>query len=513
MIRSLNLSDSRTARWAALGLFVLTILLRLPFVSQYLYHWDSVNMAFGMRDYNVPAGAPHYPGYIVYIALANVVDVLFRDPQRTLVFISLVSSGLAAVVLFYFGRELFNPTSGLIASLFLIASPLFWFYGEIALPHALDLLVITVSAWVLYQMMEGKVGWRLWFAPIFLGLVGGFRQQDLMFLAPLILFCCYRLGIRRLAIMLVLGIVTTLAWLLPLLSLSGGLQSYLAGSSAFTASFFDSTSLLAGAGWFGLRRNLFFKLIPYTLYAWSLAAVPALYWLTLVPRRWQEGLRNRKVWFFLLWMAPALGFYIIIHMGQQGLVFVYMPALFLLSAEGLYRWLHNQPGLLRASTAVIFAAGAVVFILLPTYPLGGESFKLLNNSTLRESDADWEAKISTVRERFQPEDTLLVAANWRHLQYYLPEYKFARFNLAGKYDENIGQVIGADFTNTPMTAEELGLTAGDSWQIVVMDSDLLPFAAQTSETIPLANGDALGVLTLRADQAYWTDGQTFGAQP
>ncbi|MBL8153153.1 MAG: hypothetical protein JNM70_03130, partial [Anaerolineae bacterium] len=91
MIGSLNLADSRTARWVALGLFVLTILLRLPFQSQYLYHWDSVNMAFGMLDYDVPAGAPHYPGYIVYIALANVVDLLFRDPQRTLVFISLVS--------------------------------------------------------------------------------------------------------------------------------------------------------------------------------------------------------------------------------------------------------------------------------------------------------------------------------------------------------------------------------------------------------------------------------------
>lgn len=513
MIGSLNLSDSRTARWVALGLFVLTILLRLPFQSQYLYHWDSVNMAFGMQDYNVPAGAPHYPGYIVYIALANVVDVLFRDPQRTLVFISLVSSGLATVVLFYFGRELFNPVSGLIASLFLIASPLFWFYGEIALPHSLDLLVVTVSAWVLYQMMEGKVGWRLWFAPIFLGLVGGFRQQDLMFLGPLAVFCCYRLGIRRLAIMLVLGIITTLAWLLPLLSFSGGLQSFLAGSAAFSASFFDATSLLAGAGWFGLRRNLFLKLIPYTLYAWSLAAIPALYWLTLAPRRWREGLRNRKVWFFLLWLAPALGFYIIIHMGQQGLVFVYMPTLFLLSAEGLYRWLHNRPGLLRISTAVIFAVGAIVFILLPTYPLGGESFKLLNNSTLKASDSDWDAKISAVRERFKPEDTLLVAENWRHLQYYLPEYKFARFNLAGKYDENVGQVIGVDFADAPMTPEQLGLTVGDSWQIVVMDSALLPFAAQTPETIPLANGDVLGVLTLRTDQAYLTDGQTFGAQP
>src|SRR6185369_7869208 len=129
----------------------------------------------------------------------------------------------------------------------------------------------------------------------------------------------------------------TAAWFIPLMALSGGIRAYLEGSAAFSASFFTTTSIFDGAGEFGLKRNILNKLIPYTLYAWSLAALPALYWLPQIPSHFRQWLTSRKVWFLLLWVTPALVFYSIIHMGQQGLVFVFFPALVLISAEGLYR--------------------------------------------------------------------------------------------------------------------------------------------------------------------------------
>ena len=149
MTAAFDITHSRSARWIALALFVITIITRLPFQSQFLYHWDSVNMAFGVRQFDVPAGSPQYPGYIVYIVIAQATNLLFNDPQRTMVFISVLSSGLAVVAMFYLGREMFNPITGLIAALFLAASPLFWFYSEIALPHTFDLFFITLCAWLL----------------------------------------------------------------------------------------------------------------------------------------------------------------------------------------------------------------------------------------------------------------------------------------------------------------------------------------------------------------------------
>lgn len=502
------LHNNRSAKWIALALFGLAIITRLPFASQYLYHWDSVNMAFGIQHFNVLDGAPQFPGYIVYIALAQVVNAVFGDAQRAMVFISILASGLSAVALFYLGREMFNPVTGLIAALFLISSPLFWFYGEIALPHTLDLFTVVLSAWLLYRIMIGKTRW-LWWTVVFLALVGGFRQQTLMFFAPLVLFTCWRLGIVRIVLSLILGLVVTLAWFIPLMAYSSGIQTYLAGSAAYSASFFNTTSLLAGAGAFGLRRNLI-KLIPYTLYAGALALVPLLVWLPWL-RRPKAWLTNRKFWFLVLWITPPLAFYVIIHMGQQGLVFVFLPALLLAAAEGLYRLLCARPTWLWSAMAAVALVGVGVFVLAPTYPLGENGPKLLTYSTILESDRLLRDQIAAVRDNFAPEDTLLLATGWRHVEYYLPEYRFARFEVGGKYEVDAGQASGADYINQPQSAEALGLKAGEDWQVVIMDASLLPFTSAALEAVQTDDGFELAYLPMDDADLYWTDGLTFGA--
>ena len=510
MTAVLDINNPRNLRWIALGLFLLAIITRLPFESQYLYHWDSVNMAFGILHYNVMDGAPQFPGYIVYIVIAQAVNGILNNPQATMLMISVLSSGLAAVAMFALGRAMFNSTTGIIASLFLITSPLFWFYGEIALPHTLDLFAITFSAYLLYRIMMGHTRW-LWPTVVFLGLVGGFRQQDLLFLAPLIIFTCYRIGIWRIIGALVLGGLVSLAWFIPLMALSGGIRAYLDGSAAFTASFFTTTSLFDGAGEFGLKRNIINKLIPYTLYAWSVAALPALYWLPQIPGHFRQWLRSRKFWFLVLWIAPALVFYSIIHMGQQGLVFVFFPALVIISAEGLYRLFQSRPTALRTATTLIALFGAAVFIIAPTYPLGANSFKLLTFSTLREHDQLLENQIAVVKDNFKPANTLLLAGNWRFFQFYLPDYKFTRFTLGAKFEVDEGQAKGADFVNHPVSAADVGLLAGADWQIALVDQELDSFATDPKalKEVSLPNGYTMDYLPMKANVLYITDGKTF----
>ena len=504
-----NTQSANRIHWLALGLFLITIVTRIPFQSQYLYHWDSVNMAFGIQEYNVLAGAPQFPGYIVYIALAQVLNLVFNDPQATMLLITILSSGLSVVVLFYLGRAMFNTTTGIIAAVFLIASPLFWFYGEIALPHTLDMFTVLLAVFLFYQIMIGQTRW-LWWGTVYLALVGGFRQQTLLFLGPLLLFAAYRLGIVRLIQMAVLGAVTTLIWFLPLLAYSGGFQTYMAGSSAYSASFFNTTSLLAGAGMFGLQRNLV-KLIPYTLYGLSLATLPLLYWLVYL-RRPVALLRSRKFWFIALWIAPALAFYVVIHMGQQGLTFVFLPALLLLGAEGLRRLLESRPAALRVAVGLVVLVGAGIFVVGPTFPLGENGPKLLTYNTLREHDSLMRDQIEAVRDNFQPENTLLLAGNWRFAEYYLPGYRFAEFSLGAKWEIDQGQASGAAYVGQPMTAESLGLTPDENWQVVVFDNELNEFSNVPLETVQTASGYQMAYYSLAPDAAYFTDGQTYGAQ-
>ena len=93
---------------------------------------------------------------------------------------------------------------------------------------------------------------------------------------------------------------------------------------------------------------------------------------------------------------------------------------------------------LQTATALIALFGAAVFIIAPTNPLGGDSFKLLTYSTLREHDQLLENQIAAVKDNFKPDNTLLLAGNWRFFQFYLPDYKFTRFALGAKYEVDAG---------------------------------------------------------------------------
>lgn len=505
-----NTQQQRSPWLIPLVLFIVTIVSRLPFQSQYLYHFDSVNMAFGIRQFDVLAGAPQVPGYIVYIALAQLVNFVVGDAQRTMLIISILSSGLAVVSLYYLGKLMFNATTGLVAAIFLMTSPLVWFYGEIALPHTLDLLVAIVAALALFRIMQGERGWLWWATAVLLSLIGGFRQQSLMFLAPMTLFAVYRAGIPRIIGFGVVAGIVGLMWFVPLMAYSGGMQAFFEASGAYSRSFFETTSLLDGAGAFGLIRNAR-KLGMYTLYGLALTALPLLYWVTQIPKL-GEALRHRTAWFLGLWIAPALAFYLVIHMGQQGLVFIFLPALLLISAEGLVRLFATRESMVRWATAGIALVGSVLFVVAPTYPLGNDGLKLLTASTLRENDSYLSSRIAAVRENFDPEHTLLVANTWRHFQYYLPEYELMRFFIGAKWEANEGQAAVVDHLGEPVTAELVGLASDGEWNVVFLDPEVAAFNSGEMRTVEAGDSAPVSYLTLAAEDSLMTDGASFTVQ-
>ncbi len=53
-----------TQDWVLVGtLFLLGLVSRLPFRSEILYHWDSVNFAYAIEEFNIAKEQPHPPGY------------------------------------------------------------------------------------------------------------------------------------------------------------------------------------------------------------------------------------------------------------------------------------------------------------------------------------------------------------------------------------------------------------------------------------------------------------------
>lgn len=484
------------------GLGLLVLVTRLPFRSQVLYHWDSVNFAYAMKEFNLAREQPQPPGYIVYVWLCRLVDGVFHDAQTTMVSLSILASVLAVLGMYFLGKELFNERTGWVAALFLAASPLFWFYGEIALPHTLDAMFVIWISLGLLRVMRGERG--LVFPVVALmAIAGGVRQQTLVFLGPLALFAMRKLGPQRLALAAALGMVLCLAWFVPLIQLSGGLQEYLRIVGAFTDRFQKTTSIFMGAGWGGVRRNAT-KLILYSGYGWNILCIPVLVALVRTLRVRALPRPGERAVFLALWALPAVLFYLVVHMGQQGLVFVFLPALLLLSAAALDRWLGRQPRLFWAGAILLVGISGSIFVLLPEYPLGAGTQRLLTRQTLQNNDRYFLERFRAIRQSFLPESSSVLAANWHHVEFYLPEYRVLHFDVGAKWEVDEG---------LPENQKRQLLGISDAGEkIILFDAELEPFnrTPEWTEWVGLSGSDRLGVLPLYNEEKLWVGVDGFG---
>jgi hypothetical protein len=500
--------------WSAVGLLaVLGLATRLPWMSQVLYHWDSVNFAYAMREFNMAQDQPQPPGYIFYVWLTRLVDLLFHDAQHTMLAISITASILAAIALYFLGKTIFNREVGILSALFLLFSPLYWFYGEIALPHTLDALLVTLGALFLFKVMQGD---KKALVPAILVLVvaGGVRQQTLVFLAPLILFSLRKVGWKNFILAGLLGGVLCLTWFLPLIVLNGGLANYLKIMDVFSARFQTTTSLMMGAGWWGLTRNAT-KYALYTLYGWGLFVFPAIAGGVLLVRRgWKTWIQEKPV-FLGLWILPVTLFYLVVHMGQQGLVFVYLPALLLLSAAGLVEGFKNARIRGLITTGLILTSAAI-FLFLPEFPMGPGGQRFLTRDTLMNSDRYYLERFTEIRKDYPPSSTIIIASNWHHLQYFLPDYKILPFTIGSKREVDEGQPVNIpsnDFMNTPAG---LGIQSSGVQPVywVLFDPDLDAFNQSPDQfkAVLLPDGASLKVAGLKMDDQLSVNATGFGLE-
>jgi hypothetical protein len=117
-------------------------------------------------------------------------------------------------------------------------------------------------------------------------------------------------------------------------------------------------------------------------------------------------------------------------MGQQGLIFVYLPILCLLSAWGsnasIRRWRWG-----KALVTICVAGNVLLYLFAPAY-LPPNQFKVLSQATIREQDTLIQAEVESVRSDL-PRDAVLVSNEWRFPQYYLPDVPLVPYRHS---DEN-----------------------------------------------------------------------------
>src|SRR5262249_22186874 len=86
------------------GLLLLT---GVPAAARYL-SVDNVNLALALEHFDPRIHQPQPPGYPFFVGLARIVNILFRDAEKTFFVISLVISGLCLPLTAALGKRMFD---------------------------------------------------------------------------------------------------------------------------------------------------------------------------------------------------------------------------------------------------------------------------------------------------------------------------------------------------------------------------------------------------------------------
>ena len=342
----------------------LALLVRLPYQTNSLYHWDSVLYARALAAFDVSESQPHPPGYLLYVGAARLAALVLGDANASLVAVSLIAGALAVLLTYVVGRQLFGRGAGIAAALLLATAPPFWLYSGVAYPYT----VLAAGSLALAGL--GVAYWRgRWPHPFWLvllwGLAGGFRTDLLVFLAPLLAvahIACWR---RRRCLRNLLAPVPGIAlgiviWLVPTAILSQGWGVYwplLWHQGAYVEGGYS----LWSHGWRAFQSNGW-QVLVYAQEGLGLALVPLAYGLVRGGWGWWRAGRPRPRWttptpslVLALWLAPPVLFYTLVHISDRGYSFSYLPGLCIAAGAGLRLLARDAARLARAPRAHVVA--------------------------------------------------------------------------------------------------------------------------------------------------------------
>lgn len=474
-------------------LAVVTLVSRVPFRSQLLYHWDSVNFALGMERFDVRLHQPHPPGYLLYILLGRVTNLTFGDPNTSLVWISVLFSSLTVAAVYLLGRRSFGRVEGLVAALITLTGPAFWFYSEVALTYILEASFVTVLALTCLETLRGNKRMVV-ISAIVLGISGGFRQTTLVLMLPMFLYSLWFVSWRQKALGLSLLSGTVIAWLTPTIVLSGGLNAYLDASRSIGGGVMSNFELLAG-GQAALAP--FIRLGTYLFYGLTLGLLPLIWFFARGVRDIRQQARrlrrDERVAIFGFWLIPNLVLYAPL-VRAPGHTFSFITALAVLAAAGLVAmsrilagWLPMSAGRLAALmvTALVFV-NIGFFIAAPTYLFNVRRIVTTTPSwsTIRGHDRDLEERVAQILQQFTPSTTVLLVSG--------PEYRHPDYYLRGFHTINL------ETANDVVQLTQDDLPPGTRWIIVYDDS--LVIASADRQIISLPSGGQISYIPIASGQ-------------
>lgn len=424
-------------------LAVFAVIARWPDRARSLQSWDANTFALALERYDVFAHRPHAPGYPVYVVLGRMVHAVVPDANDALVALSLLFTAVAMVALYALGREVVGRAPAVAAVLLLLAAPVAYVHSVTANAYSAEMAGSILVAWAAWRAHHDPRPSRIVLLAFALAVAVGVRPSLAFYLAPLAAWAVLqppwdlRTQVHRLGPAAGVGIVTCLAWFLPMIALSGGYGPWRdanriqGGQVVFADTLFN-------AGWPAVAANLdrlglFLQwelrwLVPVALVLTVAGAIAARQAIALPRPAWDgPGM------FMALWLAPALLFFATVysgyHEGPSGYILVVLPGL-LLAVCALVAWVLRR---------VPFRADAVAAVATFALLVSGGGLAAHRHDVAdvgyREHDAWWEAW-SQLPASFPPSNSSIVALwHFAHVWQGFPEYTTYNYRPLGEGPE------------------------------------------------------------------------------
>lgn len=404
----------------SLVLFFIGILSRFPFIEQMQSHWDGPEYSIGVLRYSFPQNTPSAPGYPLYIAMGRFFYLFTHDPHLALLLISVLFSGVGAVVFYISGKIIFNRITGTISSLIFLSGPTFYYFGVtlyayILLP-TMSCLLVLFSYLIIFQ--EKRIGIIL---GILFGIYVGIRPQEIIFMSPLILFSFMHMARKEKIKFILAFILTFFVWFIPYIKVAGGFKSYIATlSGASVVAYFTNS--------FGIDGKNIVLMVKGFFLSFGEAGFFLLYYVFYV---FKNGIRmlflkKRLVAFIAAWILPNLLFNFFITSVHAGYQMGYLTFFLFLSAYAIDRMFLGRRFIVLVVSLIVVGVNLFLFFYNrdPGYtkPYRQSSF---HYSDLKRNDYVLSSKVNFINSNYDQKKTIVIVGPvfWRQAMYYLPEYQ------------------------------------------------------------------------------------------
>jgi hypothetical protein len=368
--------------WAS-ALAAIFLIAHLTFLPPTLEDLDSMNFALGVRDFNPSRHQPHPPGYPVFIALGKISHAAWPSDAGSLSLWSALFGALSVFPLLALFRSLealgrtgedANRRSAL-ATLVVVASPLFWFTAlrplsdMTGLAAALAAQACLAAALVRRRRADSadpsaiaQSGRLIVAGALIAGLAVGIRTQTIWLTLPMLAVVLLDRAGRGAAGALLGSMMTfsigVLAWAIPLVIASGGPSQYRAAFAGQAAEQFTGLDIFLSNP---TPRRMALGIIAALVEPWS---APPLGWIVvaiavagLAVLAWRAPLAAALL---LVAYVPYSIFHLVVQESYSRYALPIVPAVGYLAVRGL-----SAAG---ANVATFGSAAIIVASLVVTLP-------------------------------------------------------------------------------------------------------------------------------------------------